>query len=265
MRSSAAENMRNLAAEVERVRKMTGAEKIVLVGNSRGANVIRDYIRNGGGAATVSRAVIGGGVNHGVWAGDYLPGSEFNGKGPFMTALNSPQGPEGLEVTPGVAFMTRLVGAGALVALLGTFFSVAYASSRQFYHLAQAGYLPRVFGTVNARHAPAIAVYLVAVIALATAAFAPNNAMVVFIFLISVSHVLLLAAFLRLRRYEPAMARPYRALGGSAVAAIALLLSLAVMVSCYQLEVSALRVAIVALLLIAAHFVWLHPGRPRAK
>lgn len=105
-RSSAAENMRNLAAEVERVRKLTGADKVVLVGNSRGGNVIRDYIRNGGGAATVSRAVIGGGVNHGVWSGDYLPGSEFNGKSPFMTALNSPQGPEGLETTPGVAFMT---------------------------------------------------------------------------------------------------------------------------------------------------------------
>jgi len=105
-RTSAAENMRNLAAEVERVRKLTGADKVVLVGNSRGANAIRDYIRNGGGAASVSRAAIGGGVNHGVWAGAYLPASEFNGKSPFMTALNSPQGPEGLEVTPGVAFMT---------------------------------------------------------------------------------------------------------------------------------------------------------------
>ena len=105
-RTSAAENMRNLAAEVERVRKLTGAAKVALVGNSRGGNVIRDYIRNGGGAATVSHAVIGGGVNHGVWAGDFGPGSEFNGKGPFMTALNSPQGPGGLETTPGVAFLT---------------------------------------------------------------------------------------------------------------------------------------------------------------
>jgi triacylglycerol lipase len=105
-RTSAAENMQNLAAEVERARKLTGAAKVVLVGNSRGGNVIRDYIRNGGGAAKVSHAIIGGGVNHGVWAGDFLPGSEFNGKGPFMTALNSPQGPDGLETTPGVAFMT---------------------------------------------------------------------------------------------------------------------------------------------------------------
>lgn len=105
-RTSASENRQNLAAEVERVRKLTGADKVVLVGNSRGGNVIRDYIRNGGGAATVSRAIIGSGTNHGVWAGDYLPGSEFNGRSPFMTALNAPQGPDGLETTPGVAFMT---------------------------------------------------------------------------------------------------------------------------------------------------------------
>jgi len=105
-RSSAAENMRNLAAEIARVRERTGAQKVVLVGNSRGANAIRDYVRNGGGATTVSAVVLGGGLNHGVWSGDYLPGSEFNGNSPFMTALNAPQGPDGLEVTPGVEFMT---------------------------------------------------------------------------------------------------------------------------------------------------------------
>ena len=105
-RTSAAEHMQILAAEVERVRKLTGADKVILVGNSRGGNAIRNYIRNGGGAKTVSAAVLGGATNHGVWTGDFLPGSEFNGASPFMKALNSPQGPEGLEVTPGVRFMT---------------------------------------------------------------------------------------------------------------------------------------------------------------
>ncbi len=163
----------------------------------------------------------------------------------------------------GILFMTRLVGAGALVALLGTFFSIAYAGSRQFYHLAQAGFLPRMFGVVNARQAPSAAVYLVAVIALATAAFPPNSAMVVFIFLISVSHVLLLAAFLRLRQQEPQLARSYRALGGSPIAVVALGLSLAVMVSCYQLQVRALQIAIAAIVLLIVQFVWLKPARLR--
>jgi pimeloyl-ACP methyl ester carboxylesterase len=105
-RTGTAEHMQILAGEVERVRKLTGAEKVILVGNSRGGNVIRNYIRNGGGAQTVSRAILGGATNHGVWSGDFLPGSEFNGASPFMKALNSPQGPDGLEVTPGVLYMT---------------------------------------------------------------------------------------------------------------------------------------------------------------
>jgi ethanolamine permease len=165
----------------------------------------------------------------------------------------------------GAVLMTRLVGAGALVALLGTFFSLAYAASRQFYHLAQAGFLPRLFGGVNARQAPAAAVYLVGIIALATAAFPPNSAMVVFIFLISVSHALLLVAFLRLRQREPQLSRSYRALGGSPIAVVALVLSLAVMVSCYQLEVRALQIAIAAIAVLIAQFMWLKPARLRAS
>ena len=70
-----------------------------------------------------------------------------------------------------------------------------YAGSRQLYHLTQAGFLPRVFGGVNWRQAPATAVYLVGVIGLATAASTPNDAMVVFIFLISVAHVLITCRF----------------------------------------------------------------------
>ena len=105
-RTSTAEHTAQLAAEVERVRRLTGAKKVVLVGNSRGGYPIRDYIRNGAGKETVSHAILGGTPNHGVWIGDYQPESEYNGAGPFLKALNTPQGPDGLEVTPGVAFMT---------------------------------------------------------------------------------------------------------------------------------------------------------------
>ncbi|MGB6310489.1 MAG: amino acid permease [Steroidobacteraceae bacterium] len=164
---------------------------------------------------------------------------------------------------PGAGFMAHLVGAGALIAILGTFFSLAFAGSRQFYHLAHAGFLPAIFGRVNRRQAPAAAVFLVAAVALATAAFPPNGAMVVFIFLISVSHALLLAAFLRLRQREPTLARPYRALGGAPIAVAALFLSLAVMVSCYRLEVRALQIAIAAIAVLIAQFLWLRPARLR--
>jgi amino acid transporter len=86
----------------------------------------------------------------------------------------------------------------------------------------------------------------------------------VFIFLISVSHFLILAAFFWLRRQEPGLTRSYRALGGSPIAVLAMLLSLAVMVSCYQLEVRALQIAIALIALLIAQFVWLKPARLRA-
>src|SRR5687768_2131239 len=67
-RSSTAEHMAYLKAEVEKVLQATGARQVVLVGNSRGGNVIRNYIQNGGGDRTVSHAILGGTPNHGVWA-----------------------------------------------------------------------------------------------------------------------------------------------------------------------------------------------------
>jgi triacylglycerol lipase len=105
-RSSAEDQMRTLAADVERIRQRTGAAKVVLVGNSRGGNAIRAYIHNGG-AASVSHAILGGTPNHGVWSSPtFRPGNEFNGAGPFLSALNAPKGSNGDEVTPGVLWMT---------------------------------------------------------------------------------------------------------------------------------------------------------------
>lgn len=106
-RSSADEQASHLAAEVERVLAATGAVQVVLVGNSRGGNAIRHYVANFGGAAKVSHAILGGTPNHGVWASPlFRPHNEFNGAGPFLTALNAPKGPAGLEVTPGTHWLT---------------------------------------------------------------------------------------------------------------------------------------------------------------
>jgi triacylglycerol lipase len=105
-RTSSAENEAALAAEVDAMLARTGAQKVVLIGNSRGGNAIRSYIAHGG-AAKVSHAILGGTPNHGVWIDPaYRPGNEFNGAGPFLTKLNAPQGPQGGEVTPGVRWMT---------------------------------------------------------------------------------------------------------------------------------------------------------------
>ena len=106
-RSSADDQMRTLAAEVDKVLAATGAVKVVLMGNSRGGNAIRHYIANAGGAAKVSHAILGGTPNHGVWSNPgFRPNNEFNGTGAFLSGLNAPKGPNGDEVTPGVQWMT---------------------------------------------------------------------------------------------------------------------------------------------------------------
>ena len=106
-RSSTAEHMAQLAAEVRKVLAATGASRVALVGNSRGGYAIRNFIANGGGAGVVSHVVLGGVPNHGVFAdATSRLGNEFNGAGPFLTALNSPPGAEDKEVQPGIAWMT---------------------------------------------------------------------------------------------------------------------------------------------------------------
>lgn len=105
-RSSTAEQMQHLSAEIDRVLASTGARKVALVGHSRGGLAIRNYVKNGKGADKVSHVVLGGTPNHGIWSTDFRLGSEFNGKGPFLTALNAPQGPWDLEVTPGPRWLT---------------------------------------------------------------------------------------------------------------------------------------------------------------
>src|SRR4051812_35057132 len=87
-RTSTAEHRDYLKKEIDQVLRQTGASKVVLVGNSRGGNAIRNYIQTSmqqTGTVAVSHAILGGTPNHGVWsrAGE-REGNEFAGTGPFL-------------------------------------------------------------------------------------------------------------------------------------------------------------------------------------
>ena len=107
-RTSTAEHMAYLKAQVEQVLRASGAPQVVLVANSRGGYAVRNYIRNGGGDRTVSHAILGGTPNHGVWHAmpDMPEGSEFAGAGPFLQALNAPVNAAGDEVAGPVQWLT---------------------------------------------------------------------------------------------------------------------------------------------------------------
>jgi pimeloyl-ACP methyl ester carboxylesterase len=100
-RSSTEDQRRELAQAIAELKQRTGAPRIALVGNSRGGNSIRGYLKNGG-ASDVSHAVLCGVPNHGVYAWDENLGNEFNGKGPFLSGLNEGEN----EVVPGTALLT---------------------------------------------------------------------------------------------------------------------------------------------------------------
>jgi ethanolamine permease len=156
---------------------------------------------------------------------------------------------------PGASLMTHVVSIGALVALLATFFSLAYAASRQIYHLARAGDLPGVLAVTNRRHAPWVALVVTAACGVVAAAFRPDAVMVVFIFLVCVSYLLVLGAFIRLRYTARGRSRPYRAVGGPVMAAVGFVFVLAVVASCCQLRPAALSWCIAGLALSLGYFL----------
>src|ERR1700676_3461387 len=100
-RSSTEDARRELGEAIRELKRRTGAPRVALVGNSRGGNPIRSYIKSGG-SADVSQPVLCGVPNHGVYDWDSALNNEFNGRGPFLRGLNEGDS----EVTPGTAFLT---------------------------------------------------------------------------------------------------------------------------------------------------------------
>jgi pimeloyl-ACP methyl ester carboxylesterase len=99
-RSSTQDQLRELTAFIDDVKAKTGAAKVAIVASSRGGYATREYVAAN--PASVTHAVLGGTPNHGVWATDFSPGSEFNGQGPFLKKLDAGD----TEVTRGVPFLT---------------------------------------------------------------------------------------------------------------------------------------------------------------
>src|SRR6202048_1455143 len=100
-RSSTEDQRRELGEAVKELKRRTGAARVALVGNSRGGYPIRSYTKGGGGG-DVSHAVLCGVPNHGVYDWADNPGSEYNGRGPFLRGLNEGES----EGTAGTSFLT---------------------------------------------------------------------------------------------------------------------------------------------------------------
>jgi amino acid transporter len=115
----------------------------------------------------------------------------------------------------GGSWLGHAVGLGAAVSTAGLFLSLLLTNSRLPYVLARHGGLPAALGAVHPRFGtPWRAIVLSAALYAAFAVFSFKELIVLNIWLYSLSLVVELAAFLRLRVAEPGMLRPWRVPGG---------------------------------------------------
>ena len=115
----------------------------------------------------------------------------------------------------GGVWLGHAVAAGAVVSAAGLFTSLLLTNSRLPYVLARAGTLPTWLGAVQPRFGtPWAAVIVSAACYAAFAVFSFKELIVLNVWLYSLALLIELGAFLKLRRSEPAMPRPWRVPGG---------------------------------------------------
>lgn len=128
-----------------------------------------------------------------------------------------------VRAAPAVMMAVNVAG---LVAIAASFFSAIYAYSRQLFALSRAGYLPRFLSHTNRRQVPWAALLFPGIVAFLVGLRATAESIVlVAVFCATLSYLWVLVAFVYLRIAQPALRRPYRAPGGLATAAVALVLA----------------------------------------
>lgn len=146
---------------------------------------------------------------------------------------------DALRLQSGRGLAAGFVNVAGLVALAASLFSTIYAYSRQIFALSRAGYLPRILSLTNRRKSPWLAILIPGVFALLLALGGKAEPLVVMgVFCATASYLVVLAAFIRLRRTEPDMARPYRTPGGRVTAGFAFVLALAAFLACLAVNLA---------------------------
>ncbi|RDI69103.1 esterase/lipase family protein [Nocardia pseudobrasiliensis] len=119
------QSARQLARFVERVRTATGAEQVDMIGHSQGGLVIRQYLKDEGGADPndpaankVRKVITFGATNHGttlLGLGSLALAIQQNLGSGFLPLIEEFIGPAGIEQLPGSPFLTRLNADGDTV------------------------------------------------------------------------------------------------------------------------------------------------------
>jgi ethanolamine permease len=146
------------------------------------------------------------------------------------------------------SWLAKVVGCGAVFGLIATFFSLIYAASRQLFAMARDGLFPQWLGKTGKRGTPFPALLLIGVIGLPMSAVDPATVMLAVVLLLNVCYLFIFGAYLRIKRSQPDLPRPFRLAGGTVVAWLGLALTLVVIAACFQLDM-------MMLIALAATFV----------
>lgn len=126
-----------------------------------------------------------------------------------------------IAAAAGGAWLGHAVALGAVLSTAGLFLSLLLTNSRLPYVLARDGAMPATLAIVHRRFGtPWLAVLVSAIFYAAFAAFSFRELIVLNVWLYSLSLLVELAAFVRLRVSEPHLARPWRVPGGLPGAAV---------------------------------------------
>ncbi|NNH88659.1 ethanolamine permease [Acinetobacter terrae] len=113
-----------------------------------------------------------------------------------------------------------------LAGLIASFFSIIYAYSRQVFALSRAGYLPKKLSLTNNNHAPHWAIIIPGMIGFMLSLTGEGDLLILMaVFGATISYVLMMMAYIKLKISKPDMPRPYQAPGGIITASIALVLA----------------------------------------
>jgi len=110
--------------------------------------------------------------------------------------------------------------------LIASFFSIIYAYSRQVFALSRAGYLPKKLSLTNNNHAPHLAIIIPGIIGFMLSLTGEGDLLILMaVFGATISYVLMMMAYIKLKISKPDMPRPYKAPGGIITASVALILA----------------------------------------
>lgn len=151
-----------------------------------------------------------------------LSGSEQ----PILSGLSSPR----MGALPIVG---QVVSIAAVLGLASCLFSSIYAYSRQIFAMARDGELPAFLGHLNRRGAPVAALIVPSLIGVVVALTgALSQVIVVMVFSACLSYATMFASFIGLRRYKPALLRPYKVRLGWLVLTVGLGLGSVIFAAC---------------------------------